>query len=139
MRHQLESGYRLWSFQGTSLHQVQQQQFYSFEWRPRPTSLLTGQARADVLAPKNIKEQKEKFRSIDKLLKNSREAMEARKMIIMRNKFREDMQKLRDELSKDHSKRVATLGYDDTDETKWNLVTEDYSEIIESREDVVNE
>jgi len=139
MRHQLESGYRLWSFQGVSLHQVQQQQFYSFEWRPRPLSLLTKEQRAKVLAPKNLKEQKDKFRSIDRLLKNSREATEARKMIIMRNKFRADMEKMRKALANNRKKRIEILGYDDDDESKFKVIVEDYSEVVESREDVVNE
>jgi len=134
MRHQLESGYRLWSFQGTPLHQVQLQDFYQFEWRPRPKSLLTDKQVEEVISPANMKAKKEKFRQIDKLLRNNREASEARKMIKMRDDFRNVLLKRKEKL--DQAARVALLGYDPEAPSRYTVVMEDYSEVIEMREDV---
>lgn len=42
-RHQVDSGYTIWNFQGTKLHATnatEKKKFYQFLWRPRPKSLL---------------------------------------------------------------------------------------------------
>ena len=41
-RHQNDTGFYVWSFQGKLLQRVLRDKFYQILWRPRPPTLLTG-------------------------------------------------------------------------------------------------
>jgi translation initiation factor 3 subunit B len=64
MRYSLENGYTLWSFQGMLLHKVSKQNFYLFQWRPRPALLLDGPEHRNVV--KNLKRYIQSYEAADK-------------------------------------------------------------------------
>lgn len=48
MKYKMESGYSLWSFQGSSVRKEKVEKFYQFQWRPRPRSTLSEEEKARV-------------------------------------------------------------------------------------------
>jgi len=80
-KHQVETGYNIYSFQGKLLKHVLKDKFYQMIWRPRPASLLSQEKRQSIKA--NIKKYFQQFREADDKTKkiadrerfNKREAM----------------------------------------------------------------
>lgn len=64
--HQMENGYRVWTFAGAPLHARAVDRFYQFLWRPRPPSLLSAEEEASIL--KNLKQHAKKFEEEDAAL-----------------------------------------------------------------------
>jgi len=64
--HQMENGYRVWTFAGAPLHARSVDRFYQFLWRPRPPSLLSAGEEASIL--KNLKQHAKKFEEEDAAL-----------------------------------------------------------------------
>jgi translation initiation factor 3 subunit B len=64
--HQMENGYRVWTFAGAPLHARSVDRFYQFLWRPRPPSLLTAEEEAAIL--KNLKQHSKRFEEEDAAL-----------------------------------------------------------------------
>mgnify|MGYP001195113243 CR=1 FL=1 len=131
MRHQLENGYALWSFQGAPLFRLQKQNFYQFEWRPRPKSLLTEKERADVI--KNLHQHVRRFKDQDKYLTNSRQAEDARNAIKLRNDFRALMERRRAEMESKREELVALLGWDDRDDSMYDITVEECEEVLDEK------
>ena len=64
MRYQLENGFKLWTFQGAPMYDTQKQNFYSFEWRPRPRMLLSSERQLHV--KRNLKKKIEAYAEQDR-------------------------------------------------------------------------
>lgn len=138
MRMSMQAGYRLYSFMGTQLHKEEQQEFYSFDWRPRPATLLTADMKKKVLSASNMRKVRETFMRKDKLLKNSREALESEALIQLRDEFREILRKRRKERSDNREERVALLRYDEDDVTLYEVVVEEFEEVIDEKVEIEN-
>lgn len=138
MRMSMQSGYRLWSFMGEVLHKEEQQEFFSFDWRPRPASLLSEKQIKEVLSPENMRVAREEFRHRDKLLKNKREALEAVALIKMRDEFRSMLNRRREKLAKKKEARLALLGFDVDDPKNFSIVEETFSEVLDTREEIMD-
>lgn len=134
MRHQLENGYCLWSFQGTPLYRMQKQNFYQFEWRPRPPSLLTAEEQKDVV--KNIKEKRRKFEEMDRWMESSRSAQEARKRLEQRNEFHNLLKSRREKLRANRAKHIELIGWDSEDDSLYEITSETIEELIDTKEEV---
>ncbi|KAL5698724.1 Eukaryotic translation initiation factor 3 subunit B [Ranunculus cassubicifolius] len=57
--HEMESGYRVWSFIGKLLYGQPRDQFHQFLWRPRPASYLTPEKEAEII--KDLKNYGKKY------------------------------------------------------------------------------
>jgi len=64
--HQMENGYRVWTFAGAPLHARAVDRFYQFLWRPRPPTLLSAEEEAGIL--KNLKQYSKRFEEEDAAL-----------------------------------------------------------------------
>ncbi|CAA7017463.1 unnamed protein product [Microthlaspi erraticum] len=62
--HEMESGFTLWSFNGTLLCRILKDQFFQLAWRPRPPSLLSAEEEEEIA--KNLKHYSRKFRTEDR-------------------------------------------------------------------------
>merc|ERR1711871_117114 len=62
-RHTMENGYNIWSFQGRLINRQPLDKFFSFQWRPRPKSLLSSEAVAKVES--NLKYYADKYSKDD--------------------------------------------------------------------------
>lgn len=60
---QLENGYTIRTFKGDVVHKVLKDQFYDFQWRPRPPSLLSAEKEAEIR--KNLKNYAAKYKEED--------------------------------------------------------------------------
>eukprot|EP00938_MAST-03A_sp_MAST-3A-sp1_P000860 g860.t1 len=136
MRMSMQAGYRLYSFMGVQLHKEEQQEFYSFAWRPRPVSLLTEKMRKEVLSKSNMRKVRERYLRRDKLLKNSREALESKALIQLRDEFRSILSKRREENAKSRQERINLLRYDEEDEALYDIVVEEFVEVIDERVEI---
>uniref|UniRef100_R7WCX8 Eukaryotic translation initiation factor 3 subunit B n=1 Tax=Aegilops tauschii TaxID=37682 RepID=R7WCX8_AEGTA len=61
--HEMENGFQIWSFNGKQIYKVLKDQFYQFQWRPRPPSLLTPEKEEDI--SKNLKRYSKKYEQED--------------------------------------------------------------------------
>ncbi len=52
--HQMENGYKVWSFHGRLLHESSKDRLFQLSWRPRLPSLLPPEREAEIL--KNLKQ-----------------------------------------------------------------------------------
>eukprot|EP00940_MAST-03C_sp_MAST-3C-sp2_P000187 g187.t1 len=86
------SGYQLWSFTGKSLHTERQHNFYSFEWRPRPPSVLSEDDKKDIM--KNKKDWTKQFAKQDMAKENKEKALFAYDMHRQIEAFREEYRRL---------------------------------------------
>eukprot|EP00041_Stephanoeca_diplocostata_P010259 m.162919 g.162919 ORF g.162919 m.162919 type:complete len:646 (-) comp18088_c0_seq1:138-2075(-) len=78
-RHQTDTGYYVWSFQGKLLQRELRDKFYQLLWRPRPPTLLSADQISDV--QKNLKKYHSQFEAEDKMqqTKESDEVLQRRK------------------------------------------------------------
>jgi translation initiation factor 3 subunit B len=132
MRHQLENGYALWSFQGAPMYRKQAQSFYQFLWRPRPADVLTEEERAEVM--KNMHLSVKRFKDQDKYLSNSRQAEDARNAIKLREAFRDLLKRRRAELETKRAEYVKLVGWDDRDDSLYDITVEECEEVLGERE-----
>ena len=59
----MEHGYVIHTFKGDVVHKVLKDQFYDFQWRPRPKSLLTDEQESQIRS--NLKEYAAKYKKED--------------------------------------------------------------------------
>jgi len=91
-RHQNDTGFYVWSFQGKLLQRVLRDKFYQILWRPRPPTLLTTKNITDI--SKNIKRYQSQFEAQDKLqmTRESDDVLEKRRALMDRwEAFQEDV------------------------------------------------
>ncbi len=67
IRYQLENGYKLWTFQGAPMFEVQKPEFYQFVWRPRPALLLSPEKQEYI--KRNLKKYASKFDAREKIVR----------------------------------------------------------------------
>ena len=56
--HQMENGFKTWTFQGTKVCEKKIDKFYQFEWRPRPQSVLTDKEVKGIIKGRSTWEKK---------------------------------------------------------------------------------
>jgi len=71
-RHQKETGFMVWSFQGRLQYMAQRARLFQFLWRPHPPSLLS-QAKADDVH-RRLKDYSRRYDVIDDKIRNSHRA-----------------------------------------------------------------
>lgn len=118
----VDNGYFIWSFQGKILQRHPLKEFCSFQWRPRPKSLLTEEEKNNI--KKDMKRYQKMFEAKDKMImtKASKELIDKRRKMF--NEFtaiRNKHKKLYD-MVKEY--RLELRGGVDTD----NLASEEIDE-----------
>ncbi len=131
VRFQLESGYALWTFQGTQLLKQQKKELYQFLWRPRPKSLLTEPEVAEVM--KNIKTYANRYKETDKLQANKKLFVVTKEKIAKREAFKEYLESRMAYYASQKASRIAVLNYD-SDVEEFTTVEEEMEEIIQVEE-----
>jgi len=91
-RHQLETGYNLYSFQGKLLKRVLRDKFYQLLWRPRPPSLLPSERQKYI--KDNLKQYSKKLREQDETRKRAAKEEAKKKKEALKKEF-EDLLKAR--------------------------------------------
>lgn len=79
LRYQLENGYKLWTFQGAPMYEIQKPEFYQFLWRPRPALLLSPEKQEYI--KRNLKQYASKFDAREKQIKLKRKRKQYNEMM----------------------------------------------------------
>jgi translation initiation factor 3 subunit B len=135
-RHQMENGYKIWSFCGKLLHQEIKEKFYQLLWRPRPPSLLTPEH--EEMIEKNFQQYADKYKEEDarKMLERLKEEYEHK--LKLRESFEALMRQREQEYKNDAEKRRALRGGAASDtEDDYVVVEEEVEEVIS--EEIVRE
>ena len=67
IRYQLENGYKLWTFQGAPMYEIQKPEFYQFVWRPRPALLISPEKQEHI--KRNLKQYAARFDAREKIVR----------------------------------------------------------------------
>lgn len=102
-RHQMDTGYFIWGFQGKLLQKYGIDKFYSFAWRPRPATLLSAEEVETIR--KNYKSYQGKYEAREKLLMNKASA----ELIDKRRKMDEEWRAYQARKEEEISRRQAKL------------------------------
>ncbi|RMZ80645.1 hypothetical protein DV738_g2632, partial [Chaetothyriales sp. CBS 135597] len=77
--HQMENGYRIWTFSGTLLAEHPTEKFKQLHWRPRPPTLLSKEEQRTIR--RNLREYSKEFDEIDREMEEgaAKEVVDARR------------------------------------------------------------
>jgi len=107
LRYQLENGYKLWTFQGAPMYEIQKPEFYQFMWRPRPALLLSPEKQEDI--KRNLKTYASKFDAREKQLKLKRKRKQYNERMEKFSKWRK-FEDLRNKTGKRFSEQRLQMG-----------------------------
>jgi translation initiation factor 3 subunit B len=141
--HQMENGYRIWSFFGQLLTEAPTEKFKQLLWRPRPPTVLSKEEQRQVR--RNLREYSKEFEELDREMEEGANAavIEARRRLYMEwySWVREEKERLaedREELGlpdpEEELKLSRTRSGDVEDE---KVVEEVVEEVIEESEEIV--
>eukprot|EP00123_Amoebidium_parasiticum_P007701 comp18298_c0_seq1/m.19342 comp18298_c0_seq1/g.19342 ORF comp18298_c0_seq1/g.19342 comp18298_c0_seq1/m.19342 type:complete len:664 (-) comp18298_c0_seq1:915-2906(-) len=136
-RHQMENGYKIWSFQGRQLYNESLEKFYQFIWRPRPPTLLTDDEIKAVR--KNLKTYSIKFDQEDLISgdKASKEQIEKRRK--QWNDYQEFRKRSIAEYKERREERIAIRDGQASEDEGDTLDDEEVVELfIEEKVEVIN-
>jgi translation initiation factor 3 subunit B len=85
-KYSYDNGFRMWTFQGTLIAHVEKNQFYMFQWRPRPPSLLTAEQQRKV--KKDLRKYERRFDKEDREKEMNKKKEEWRRKGSRRAEFR---------------------------------------------------
>ena len=128
MRYQLENGFKLWTFQGAPMYETQRQNFYSFEWRPRPPLLLSTEKQ--IYVKKNLKQKIDGYAERDRKAAKAKADEKAAEQRLAISKYQDAMARRHELfLALDAKRKAARLGQIDE---------EDYETVVTVTEVVVS-
>jgi len=137
-KHQVETGYNVYSFQGKLLKHVLKDKFYQLAWRPRPPSLLPKE-RIEYIK-KNIKEFSQQLQAEDKKKLEIERAKKREKRDALRNAFQHVVdQKVKKYESESNQRQDLRLGEKSDDEDEYEYKEQWMEQIIDFKEIVINE
>ncbi len=135
MRYQLENGFKLWTFQGAPMYDTQRQNFYSFEWRPRPRMLLSSERQLYV--KRNLKKKIEAYAEADRQRAKAKADEKFKKQKALIDAFTAGMER-RHARYLEFEKQRRAAGIETKDEDDYETVVT-YNEVVLSREETVYE
>jgi len=133
-KHQLETGYNIYSFSGKLLKKFLKDKFFEFLWRPRPPTLLPPEKLKEI--EKNIKSYGQKFKKEDDAkLEEERRILEQK-----RKELRNDFLKVFDSIQKEYKnqkeERHGIPGYISDEEAEY-IEQEEIIETLISQEETI--
>lgn len=137
---QIEDSYNLWTFQGSPICVVRKEKLYKFIWRPRPSNLVSLEARRGIV--KNLKKYEKVFEREDKI----RKAEIYQENTAKRNAIAADFLRLLAARKEDAEQRyggkqwrmVARDGYDEEDDSNYEVVFQTEEIVLSTKEQIVN-
>lgn len=131
----MDNGYIVWTFQGKQMYQQSFENFYQFQWRPRPTLLSKAEVEKVV---KNLKKYEKVFDRADRERQRALRMEETKEKRGLRTEFRNTMARLRAFRKEQKAERMALLGgYDSEDEDNYVMRDVILETITSSKEDVM--
>lgn len=143
--HQMENGYKIWTFSGTPLAEQPTEKFKQLHWRPRPPTLLSKEEQRNVR--RNLREYSKEFDEIDKEMEEgaNQAVIDTRRRLYTEwySWLREEKEMLAEERedlgipdpSDDRLQRTRTKSGDGADE---QVVEEVVDEVVEETEEIVS-
>ena len=134
MRYQLENGFKLWTFQGAPMYETQRQNFYSFEWRPRPPLLLSTERQAWV--KKHLKQKIDGYAERDRRVAKERADAKLAEQKTMLAKYLASMAE-RHKLFLALQKQRSAMDLEAEDEADYETVVTVTEEVVSRTEQVI--
>ncbi|BAM42263.1 eukaryotic translation initiation factor [Theileria orientalis strain Shintoku] len=135
-RYAAESGYCLWTFQGRLLHKEKKENFYSCDFRPHPTPLVTRKEIEKIR--KNLKEYTKKYDIIDEKertdYRNSYLQKRQQNLDAFKQKYSALMQWY---TSQDNYLKFKTAWEIFHNPMEWEVSEEVHEEVVELKEEVL--
>eukprot|EP00945_MAST-04E_sp_MAST-4E-sp1_P000419 g419.t1 len=135
MRYQLENGFKLWTFQGAPMYETQRQNFYSFEWRPRPQLLLSTEEQK--LVKKNLKQKIEGYAERDRLAAKEKADAKTAKQRSQIDNFMASMQRRHAEFLQLENER-RQLGIEVKDDQDYETVVTVTEVVLSRAEEIID-
>lgn len=107
----METGYHLYDFKGTLLHEEQVDRFKQWSWRPRPATLLSKDEQKTVR--KNLREYSRVFEEQDLAKKNQASAEEVERRMRLLNEWFSWRQEVLGDLAEQREERGLTARIED--------------------------
>ncbi|KAM0900356.1 hypothetical protein ACQ4PT_020717 [Festuca glaucescens] len=113
--HEMENGFQIWSFNGEKIYSynVSKDQFYQFQWRPRPPSLLTPEKEKEISENLEMYSKKYKQEDRDVLDENFQHERTRRKQL--REEWKRWVAKWKQQHDEERQCRMALRGGEDSD------------------------
>jgi translation initiation factor 3 subunit B len=145
--HQMENGYKIWTFSGTPLAEQPTEKFKQLHWRPRPPILLSKEEQRNVR--RNLREYSKEFDEIDKEMEEgaNQAVIDTRRRLYAEwySWVREEKEMLTEEREElgipdpadEQLRRTRTKSGDGT-EADEQVVEEVVDEVVEETEEIVS-
>jgi translation initiation factor 3 subunit B len=101
----IDTGFKLWSFQGKEERQLLRDQFFQFNWRPRPITLLTEKQLKDI--KQNLSSYAKTFKTEDKKKKNEEKNVVRERRMEQRKAFEKYLKQKEEEYHEEEEEREA--------------------------------
>merc|ERR1712032_557263 len=122
-RSALENGYVIRTLKGDVVHKVLKDQFYDFQWRPRPPSLLSPEKEAEIRA--NLKDYAARYQTEDDGLLG----------VLVDERFKTYRQSYEEQ----KEERARIRGYASADEDEFETISTTVETILEETEEELDE
>jgi len=137
-KHQVETGYNIYTFQGKLLKHVLKEKFYQLAWRPRPPSLLPKE-RVEYIK-KNIKEFEKQLKSEDAKAAEEERSKKRAKREALRKDFEKILREKQAKFDEDSDeRRELRLGEPSDDEEDYEYREQWVEQIVEVKEIPITE
>ncbi|KAK1442729.1 eukaryotic translation initiation factor 3 subunit B [Babesia gibsoni] len=135
-RYSAEAGFCIWTFQGRRLYLTRKENFYSFEFRPTPMSLIDKNDIENI--KKNMKEYSRRYDLLDAKAREEYHAQYMAKRKQARDSFMKQASELLDWISKQELYWEFKRGWEAFyDKSNWEISEDVYEEVLEVKEEVL--
>ncbi|KAJ1452451.1 eukaryotic translation initiation factor eIF2A-domain-containing protein [Pelagophyceae sp. CCMP2097] len=130
---QMDNGYKLWNFQGALYHERAYENFYQFQWRPRPKSLLDAAQKKTVI--KNLRKYERRFAGDDRIKDQQRQRLLTTEKRTTRANFRNLVALRLMQWQEKSAQRIAARnGFDVDDESHYHVKAKVEEKVLSSVE-----
>jgi len=136
-RSALENGYVIRTLKGDVVHKVLKDQFYDFQWRPRPPSLLSPEKEAEIRA--NLKDYAARYQTEDDGLLGVLVDERFKKQQRLLQEYKERVKSYRQSYEEQKEERARIRGYASDDESEFETISTTVETILEETEEELDE
>jgi len=136
--HSMETGYKVWTFNGRLVHELIKTRFFQLVWRPRPPTLLSAKKVKDI--EQNLDRYKEKYEQEDKERKRRIQLEIQTKRDQAMQAWRKIEQEKAKEYAANAEKRKKIWGFDIDQQEKdnWVEIEKIVEEVIDVQEQFID-
>lgn len=132
-----DNGYRLWTFQGIPISNVAKAKLYQFLWRPRPRSLISKKEENEVV--RNLKQYIRRHEEEDARVESELQRKDQDRRWVLRRAYDEVCARMNMQTERERAERRALRqNFDETDDSLFEVVVEEFETILSENEEPYN-